>query len=214
MPGCDAGHLLVAADGAAAEPAAVVNVRPSRGRTHGTAPATEAGHSPRSSRVRIPPPPPARRVLATAALALLLPAATAAPAGADGDRRKPVLLRSGLVGSTPAPVGPTLFGVTPGTAPWVLDNGRVRVERSGELELRVRGLVIPTAPANGTNPVPTLSASLVCDGVVVDTTEAVPFSTRGHARISTTVDVPGTCLAPAVLVHPNLVTGVYIAADG
>lgn len=157
---------------------------------------------------------PLAALVAAAALALLVPAGTAAPAAADSDRPEPVLLRSGLVGSTPAPVGPTLFGVTPGAAPWVLDSGRVRVERSGELELRVRGLVIPTAPSNGTNPVPTLSASLVCNGVVVDTTAAVPFSTRGHARIHATVEVPGTCLAPAVLVHPNLVTAVYIAADG
>lgn len=130
------------------------------------------------------------------------------------ERTRPALLRSGLVGSTPSPVGPTLFGITPGTAPWVIDAGSVRVDRTGRFDLRVRGLVIPTPPANGTNPVPTLSASLVCNGVVVDTTDAVPFNSRGNARIHTSVDVPEQCLAPAVLVHPNLVTGAYIAANG
>lgn len=154
---------------------------------------------------------------AAAVLALGVPGAAVAGSssfGDDDERTRPALLRSGLVGSTPSPVGPTLFGITPGTAPWVLDTGSVRVDRSGLFELRVRGLVIPTPPANGTNPVPTLSASLVCNGVVVDTTDAVPFNSRGNARIHTTVEVPEPCLAPAVLVHPNLVTGAYIAANG
>lgn len=181
------------------------------------------------------PASPVRRLApvlaATAALALLVPGAASAVASSPapvravtagdrgghggGDDGDGPLLRSGLVGSTtPADGGPLLFGVRPGGAPWVLDSGTVRVERSGRLELRVRGLVIPTPPANGTNPVPTLSASLVCNGVLVDTTDAVPFDTEGDARIRTRVAVPETCLAPAVLVHPNLTTAVYIAANG
>ncbi len=161
--------------------------------------------------------PAFRRIALTAAVALATVVIAAQPsaASAHDDYDEPsVVLRSTLVGSTPAPAGPTLFGRTPGTAPWVLDKGRVRVDTAGNFDLRVRGLVIPTPPANGTNPVPTLSASLVCNGAVVATTATVPFDTAGNARINTTVAVPSPCLAPAVLVHPNAVTSVYIAASG
>lgn len=135
-------------------------------------------------------------------------------ASAD-DTERGNLLRSGLVGSTPPPAGPSLFGVPPGGAPWVADeDSSVRVGRDGRMVVRVRGLVIPTAPANGTNPVPQLSASLVCNGAIAATTAAVAFDTAGDARIRTTVAVPSPCLAPAVLIHPNSNTAVYIAASG
>ena len=159
---------------------------------------------------------------ATRCAALVLAAAgvtalTALPstASADGDTGGP-LLRSGLVGSTPSPVGPTLFGVTPGGAPWVVARSRVSVDRDGEFELQVRGLVIPISPSNGTNPLPALSASLFCNGssIPAATTGTVPFDRAGNASIETTVLLPATCLAPAVLVHPNAVTSRYIAANG
>lgn len=156
-----------------------------------------------------------RRILPLAAMvtvaALAVPGVAAADHGYD---RSGALLRSGLVGSTPAPAGPALFGVTPGTSPWVIGAGRVRADRDGTLEIRIRRLVIPTPPANGTNPVPRLSASLVCNGSIADTTAPVPFDTAGNARIRERLDLPDTCLAPAVLVHPNTVTSVYIAATG
>jgi len=157
-----------------------------------------------------------RRIATVAAAAAIatVTLVTQAPAASAADDHRPVLLRSGLVGSTPAPAGPTLFGIIPGSAPWVIDRGRVRLDTYGNLDVRVRGLVIPTAPANGTNPVPSLSASVVCNGAVVATTGTVAFNTKGNARIDTTVSVPSPCLAPAVLVHPNAVTAVYIAASG
>lgn len=157
----------------------------------------------RSMRIMVP-----MAALAVAMTAVVLPAGTATA----GD--PPALLRSGLVGSSKAPVGPTLFGVLPGGAPWVVDSGRVRVDRSGRLELRVEGLVIPTAPFNGTNPVPTLSVSVFCNGVSADTSGTVPFSTEGDAEVEADLDLPSPCLAPAVLVHPVTFTGVYIAANG
>lgn len=153
-----------------------------------------------------------RHALPIAALAVL--AALAVPGSATAADEDRPLLRSGLVGSTPAPDGPTLFGVTPGTAPWVVDDGRVRVDRDGRLVVRIQGLVIPTAPANGTNPVPQVSASVVCNGSVADSADPVAFAPDGDARISQVLDLPDTCLAPAVLVHPNALTSVYIAATG
>lgn len=156
-----------------------------------------------------------RHVLPLAALVAAATLAGPGVANADSGNRSGPLLRSGLVGSTLAPAGPTLFGVTPGTSPWVADDtSRVRVDRDGRVEIRIRGLVIPTAPANGTNPVPRVSASVVCNGSVAATTDAVPFSPRGNARISEVLTLPGPCLAPAVLVHPNTATSVYIAATG
>ncbi len=122
------------------------------------------------------------------------------------------LLRSGIVGSTPD--GPVLFGVSPGGKPWVANrHSRVRVERDGDVRIKVRGLVIPVAPFNGTNPIATLAASLICNGMVVGTTDTVPFSPAGDANIRAEMDVPTPCLAPAVLLRPSAV-GPYIGASG
>ena len=118
------------------------------------------------------------------------------------------------------PTDPAFHGVTPGAAPWVLKRGEVQLERAGELELRVRGLVIPTAPANGTpGPVNTINASLYCgaesETVAADTTGQVPISRAGDARINDrSFTVPSGCLAPIVLVHPNGDMTHYIAVDG
>jgi hypothetical protein len=118
------------------------------------------------------------------------------------------------------PTDPTFHGVAPGAAPWVIDRGRVRLKARGRLELRLRGLVIPVAPGNGTpGPVTTVSASLYCgpdsDTTAADTTQAVPISRSGDARIrDDAFSVPATCLAPVILVHPNGDPTHYIAADG
>lgn len=128
----------------------------------------------------------------------------------DGPR---TVLRSSVFGNQVT--DPTVFGVRPGTNPWVIKRGTTRLRADGQFTLRVRGLVIPTAPANGTNPVPTLSASVYCSGVIVATTPTVPFSPRGDAQIETDVgDLPSPCVAPTVFVHPNAVTSVYIAFNG
>jgi hypothetical protein len=43
----------------------------------------------------------------------------------------------------------------------------------------------------------------------------VPISRRGNARIKDrSFNVPDTCLAPVILVHPNGDTTHYIALDG
>jgi len=115
---------------------------------------------------------------------------------------------------------PTFHGVAPGGLPWVLNRGEVELKRKGRLELRVRGLVIPVPPANGTTgPVTTISASLYCgadsDTTAADTTQAVPISTKGNARIrDDSFTVPATCLAPVILVHPNGDATHYIAVSG
>jgi hypothetical protein len=118
------------------------------------------------------------------------------------------------------PTDPTFHGVAPGGAPWVLKSGAVQIKPRGRIEVRLRGLVIPVAPGNGTpGPVTTVSASLYCgpdsDTTAADTTQSEPISRSGNARIrDRSFSVPATCLAPVILVHPNGDTTHYIAVDG
>jgi len=166
-------------------------------------------------------------LLATVALALGATTAFAHDGGGDnhghgnkgqGHRHGGDVLRSDLFGSQVG--GPVLFTVSPGGLPWVIGRGEARVRRDGRVKVRVEGLVVPTAPQNGTNPVSNIAASVYCGGTLVDTTAAVPFSTAGDARIDAmlTKPVPSPCLVPAVLLNPAPAGVVnaktYIAATG
>jgi hypothetical protein len=117
------------------------------------------------------------------------------------------------------PTDPAFHGVSPGGAPWVLERGDVKLDRS-RLELKVKGLVIPTPPGNGTpGPVTTITASLYCgadsDATATDTTAPAPIDTRGNARIKDrSFATPDSCLAPVILVHPNGDATHYIAVEG
>ena len=172
-----------------------------------------------------------KRVLLALTLAIFAAFSLALAVGAFGDRGRShapsadrggraegrALLKSALAPSQPT--DPTFHGVQAGAAPWVIRHGQVRV-RGHRLELRVRGLVIPRPEGDGTpGQVTTVSASLYCgadtETAPADTTDQVPISRRGNARIrDRSFDVPDTCLAPIVLVHPNGNTTRYIAVDG
>lgn len=170
-----------------------------------------------------------RPLLAAAVVALPLAFATGAFGASDqrhhrhsGDfgRRHHggALLHASIAPSVPA--DPAFHGVTPGGAPWVLTRGEVRLSRDGRFDLVVRGLVLPTGTFAGTpGPVTTISASLYCGAdastAAADTTQQVPISRQGNARIEDrSFMVPATCLAPVILVHPNGVATAYIALDG
>jgi hypothetical protein len=135
-----------------------------------------------------------------------------------GRHRGDAVLRSELFGSMPD--GPVLFGVKPGGAPWAITRGAAKVRADGRVKVRVRGLVIPTAPQNGTNPLSGIAATVFCGGTAVGTTASAPFSTAGDARIDATLatPLPRPCLAPAVLLNPApggvVNTTAYIAASG
>jgi hypothetical protein len=160
--------------------------------------------------------------LATVAVALAAGATTAfagnGRAGQSSERHGDTVLKSEVFGSQPT--GPVLFGVSPGGAPWVIRKGDVMVRRDGRVKVRLDGLVIPTPPSNGTNPVPEIAATLYCNGAAVGTTQAVPFSLAGDARIDDALatPLPSPCLAPAVLFNPAagsvVTTTAYIAATG
>jgi hypothetical protein len=143
--------------------------------------------------------------------------------GRDNDRHGGRILTSALFGSNPLtgnPAGFALFGVNPGGAPWVIGNGEAKVKRDGRVKVEVEGLVIPTPPQNGTNPLSNIAASVFCNGKLVGTTAAVPFSTDGNAEIDATLTtpIPSPCLVPAVLLNPApggvVNAATYIAATG
>jgi hypothetical protein len=127
------------------------------------------------------------------------------------------MLESSLAPSLPS--DDHFHGVAPGNAPWVLRRGDVELKHN-RLELRVRGLVIPSPPGDNTpGPVTTIDASLYCGAdtntTAADTTQQVPISRSGNARIrDRSFNVPDTCLAPVILVHPNGLANLYIAVDG
>ena len=162
--------------------------------------------------------PRTRLFLKLASLFALAALAFAVAAVADHGRRHEgegaKLLRSTLAPSMPT--DPAFHGVTPGGVPWRLNRGAVRIERSGEFDLRVDGLVIPSLGNAG--PVKTISASLYCgadaNATAAATTQQVPLSSDGDARIHARVTLPAACLAPIVLVHPNGVAARYIAVTG
>jgi len=133
-----------------------------------------------------------------------------------GHHRGNTLFQSTLAPTVPT--DPRIHGVAAGGLPWVLDNGQARLRHDGRLSVRVRGLVLPGPPGNGTpGPITTISASLYCGAdatAAVATTATVPLSTAGDARIDERVTLPAKCLAPIVLVHPNGGAGAYIAATG
>ena len=154
---------------------------------------------------------------AGALLALaVVPASSALASGGSerGDQHEAghhaLLLKSSLAGSLPADA--VVAGVKPGTFPWVLDHGTARVDAAGHLKVEVEGLIIP---AMGKNPVPRISASLVCNGTMVTApTASVPFSPAGDAEIEAKITVPARCTAPVVLLNPNGDKGFFIAISG
>lgn len=124
-------------------------------------------------------------------------------------------LSSPLVPSVPT--DPALMGAAAGGVPWVLKPSQATVRSDGRMRVDIRGLLIPSGQFAGTTgPVMTVSASLYCGGIStpVGTSDAVPLSSRGNARIETTVTLPAKCQIPAVLIHPNGALGSYIASSG
>jgi hypothetical protein len=171
---------------------------------------------------------PSRRSLvvgaaAAAAVVTLLPASSAVARDDHSTHRAHDLLRAPIAGSLTS--DKPVFGVAPGGAPWMIDKGSARVRTDGRLEVRVEGLVIgpnaiPNGPTPGVNPVPHLTASLACNGMVVATTRPVPFSPAGDARIKADVRIPERCIAPVVMLNPAPPTapngnpGVFIGITG
>jgi hypothetical protein len=151
------------------------------------------------------------RVLSTSAVvALAISAFSIAPAFAHGSGSSgESLVRTGLVGSMPAPASPVVAGVNPGGAPWVNGPSPVRVREDGRLTVEINGLIIP---ARGSNPIASVVATLVCGNMVASSTAPFALSAAGSGSASDVIMVPGECENPAVLIQPAANRTVYIAS--
>jgi hypothetical protein len=151
------------------------------------------------------------------AVVLVATAVFAAAAAADHGRGHghghKTLLRQHLVGSVLSD-GP-IHGVVRGGLPWQ-GGGDAKLDRRDRFEARIRGLIIPSLGNAG--PVTSITISLYCSpdssAAAAFTTQPVPLSQTGNARMRQHVTVPSRCLAPVLLVHPNGAAAAYIAATG
>jgi hypothetical protein len=143
-------------------------------------------------------------VTAVAALAAL--ALTASPALADGSSGHSIL-RAELVGSMPD--DPAIATIAPGGAPWVNGPSKTRVREDGRIEVKIKGLIIPTT---GVNPVASVVAALVCDGMVASRTAAVALSPVGDGSTSDVITGTRHCEDPVVLIQPAANLGRFIAS--
>jgi hypothetical protein len=154
------------------------------------------------------------RVLSISAAALAIVGLTAGPALADGSSGHS-LLRAPLMGSTPAPVSPTIAGVLPGGAPWANGPSRVRVREDGRIKVTIRGLVLTSS---NSNPFGSVVATLVCGDMIADSTAPFALTTGvggGTGSTSQKISVPRECDNPAVLIQPvvnSATRNIYIAS--
>jgi hypothetical protein len=157
------------------------------------------------------------RISRRTAAALLTTVAFAGSAGASATSAlasagEKTIFRSAITPSVPT--DPVLHGVEAGSAPWVLNSGKVRLLADGELKVHVRGLIIPELGTPG--PVTSIDASLYCGNETTPafTTPTSPLSVKGNGDIIDTVTVPSTCLTPVVLINPLGIGSIYIATSG
>jgi hypothetical protein len=166
-----------------------------------------------------------RRFALALSIFLLVPLASASVSSAKG----PKILNAHVFGSTP---NITIRGVDAGAAPWVVDNGKIQLDPSGRLRVRIKGLLIDEgALANG-DPVPPnlvgtvanltmVHAALTCGGpgggvpFTITPTDAVPISTDGDLEIDAQITTPTVCAQPTVLIRIGTPAGPgpWIAAS-
>jgi hypothetical protein len=136
---------------------------------------------------------------------------TATAAGAFSPPAKS-LVTSSLAPSVPT--DPKLHSVEAGGAPWVLKASLFHLDSTGNVQVVIRGLIIPGLGTPG--PVTTVDASLYCanETTPAATTQSVPISQAGNAEIVAKVKLPSLCQTPAVLINPNSIGSIYIATSG
>lgn len=150
-----------------------------------------------------------KRIALLLILPLFLLVAFVTNSSADG----PKVVNAHAFGSTP---NVTIRGVLAGGAPWVVDNGKIQLDPSGRLKVRIKGLLIAAgALANG-SPVPdnlvgtvatvtTVHAALTCGGggvpFTITPTDGVPISPEGDVDIDAQITIPSVCDRPIVLIR-------------
>ena len=100
-----------------------------------------------------------------------------------------------------------------GGLPWVITSGSGEVDRQGNVEIEVKGLIIPASAGFGFNPAPKFQAVVSClgpSGVVNVKSAAFPASRAGDSEFETTVALPHPCNKPEVFVGTTLGSGVFV----
>jgi hypothetical protein len=145
-------------------------------------------------------------VSAIAALALSL-----APSAAFARHGGHNLIRSDLTPSMPT--DDAINKVGPGSLPWQISRGEVRVRENGRMDVRIEGLQIPRNGA-ADNPIPFIDAVLYCSGMQVADSGAMPMTVPGgDSRFRVHLMVPKSCDAATVLISPSTAVGkAYIAS--
>jgi hypothetical protein len=129
-----------------------------------------------------------------------------------------------MVGVTGPFVGMTnpIQGVPGAGAPWTNPQAQGKLKADGELEIKVRGLVLVST---GTNPVPTFRGIVSCRSIdtsttpatpstVIVTTGAFPATTTGDSEIEENIVLPNPCIAPIVFVGPGAGAVRWFAVTG
>jgi hypothetical protein len=144
--------------------------------------------------------------------AMLVGSATASTNAVAAPAPVKLLLKSSLAPSVPT--DPALHGVTAGGAPWVLKPSELHLFSNGDIQVLIRGLVIPGLGTPG--PVKSVDAAIYCanETIPAATTPSVALSDEGNALIVARVKLPTTCLTPVVLINPNGIGSIYIATSG
>jgi hypothetical protein len=148
--------------------------------------------------------------------ALMLTLAIAALAGCSEMERKEF---KGKLAACPATN--TAIGDVPSCGKaWKLASGEAELERDGDLEVEVKGLVLDdasTGDANGTpDGVDGVAAAVLCADKVVAQTSVVPLSKAGNAKVEAKVSVPSDCANPVIVLRERYEgkIGGWLAATG
>lgn len=104
---------------------------------------------------------------------------------------------------TPIGTGaPSERNLAGGGLPWMITSGSGSVDRQGDVDVSVRGLVLAAGPLAGTDPLP-FAATVSCvtpAGIMNVTTASVPTTPTGDATIDAHVALPHPCKSPEVFV--------------
>ncbi|HSB12369.1 MAG TPA: hypothetical protein VLM38_22975 [Blastocatellia bacterium] len=150
-----------------------------------------------------------KRIASLLIVPLFLLVAFATNSSADG----PKIINAHAFGSTP---NITIRGVASGGAPWVVRNGKIQLDPSGRLRVRIKGLLITEGALSNGNPVPdslvgtvatvtTVHAALTCGGggapFTITPTDGVTISPEGDVDIDAQISIPSVCAQPIVLIR-------------
>ena len=117
-------------------------------------------------------------------------------------------------------------GINGGGLPWQINEADGKLSSSGNLEVKVEGLVLfdgPPVPEarRGTNPVANFVAIVSCtttvNGVPTTTnvaTDPFPATPTGDSEIEAQVNLPSPCLAPIIFVGPSATTWFAVTGLG